>query len=100
MRKSERLSGAFKVKNLSGAGIGALRVALLFGSAAIALSLIFMPDGDRRSARQALLSPGVDHIVTSSFSPKNNTYQPPRNVFQASPDACVISRDGSKRGNC
>lgn len=100
MRRTGRLNGAFKVKNLSGAGMGALRVALLFGSAAVALSLMFIPDGDRRSARQALLDPGIDHIVTSSFGARANTYQQQRTVFRALPDECVISRDGSKRGNC
>jgi hypothetical protein len=100
VRKTGRLDGVFKLKNLSGAGVGALRVALLFGSAAVALSLVFMQDGDRRSSRQAILNPGIDHIVTSSFNTKNNTLQQKRSVFQASPDECVISRDGTKRGNC
>lgn len=99
MRKTGRLNGAVRLKNLTGAGVGALRVALLFGSAAVALSLIFMPDGDRRSARQAILDPGIDHIVTSSFG-NGNRNQLPRTIFQASPDDCVISRDGSKRGRC
>jgi len=100
MRLTERLNGALRQINLSRAGMGALRVALLFGSAVVALSLLFTPEGERRT-RQAILDPGIDHIVTSSFGSNNNAYQARRSIFQPSLEAgCIISRDGSKRGDC
>src|SRR5690606_10700736 len=99
LRLTEWLGGALRQMNLSSAGMGALRIALLFGSAAVALSLLFTPDDERRT-RQAILHPGIDHIVTSSFS-SNNAYQARRSIFQSSLEAgCIISRDGSKRGDC
>lgn len=100
LRLTEWLSKSLKKINLSNAGMGALRVVLLFGSAAVAFTLLLTPDGERRP-RQAILDPGIDHIVTSSFGSSNNAYQARRGTFRFAPETgCIISRDGSKRGDC
>src|SRR5690606_29139924 len=99
-RRTGWLGGALKRTNLSSAGMGVLRVTLLFGSAAIALTLLLTPDSERRS-RQAVFDPGIDNIVTSSFGSRSNARQAPLGILPPSSDMpCIISRDGSKRGNC
>ena len=97
-RRTGWLGGALKRSNLSSAGMGILRVTLLFGSAAIALTLLTMPDSERRT-RQAIFDPGIDNIVTSSFGSRSNARQIV-GILPPSSDACIISRDGTKRGNC
>ncbi len=82
---------------------GALRVALLFGSVAVAFALILTPIIDRGAgsvmAKRAV-STELDRIATGSVS-DNKVYTIRRSVLQSSPSAvCVISQDGVQRGSC
>jgi hypothetical protein len=82
------------------AGMGILRITLLFGSAAVALALIAAPllDSQTRSARDGLA--GIDTMSTSSIGHRD-TYTLRRSVLQPLPSSiCVIRSDGSRSGEC
>jgi hypothetical protein len=81
------------------AGVGALRFALLFGSAAVALALILAPIADGQT-RSFVGSPGVDTITTGTVQ-QGGRYTVRRSVLQDSPNAiCVIRENGTRNGNC
>jgi hypothetical protein len=82
---------------------GALRVALLFGSAAVAFALILTPFVDR-GAGSVVAARGValelDQTATGSIS-KSGKYTLRRSVLQSSRDSvCVIRSNGGKSGEC
>lgn len=84
------------------AGMGLLRITLLFGSAAVALALIAVPllDNDRSQqvAHDAFI--GIDHTSTGSIGGAG-TYTVRRSVLQSSPDSvCVIRQNGRRSGDC
>ncbi|MBZ9991865.1 hypothetical protein LB572_32725 [Mesorhizobium sp. BH1-1-5] len=85
------------------AGMGILRITLLFGSAAVALALIATPFLDsqaRQSARDGF-SGGLDMTATGSVGHRPNTYTVRRSVLQPLPSSiCVIRNDGSRSGEC
>ncbi len=93
-------------RTLAGAGMGLLRITLLFGSAAIALALIIAPLADRGSQAVVDYSTGrsIDEMATGSIqkaAPAPSTYTVRRSVLQRSPNAvCIINSDGSKTGDC
>jgi len=85
------------------AGMGILRITLLFGSAAVALALIAAPllDSQTRSlsARDDFAS-GLDMMATGSVSHRE-TYTVRRSVLQPQPDSvCIIGSDGRTSGDC
>ncbi|HZG30329.1 MAG TPA: hypothetical protein VE079_17890 [Ensifer sp.] len=82
---------------------GALNVAVIFGVAAVALTLILAPFVDRKSAHLAgTVAPGAyDDIVTGSISTNSGPkrYIVRRSVLQDTPGAvCIINSDGSTSG--
>lgn len=83
------------------AGMGVLRLTLLFGSAAVAMALLATPLLDRES-RQFAGGPfpaGLD--MTSTGSIGKTVYTVRRSVLQSSPDAvCIISAAGRRSGDC
>lgn len=85
------------------AGMGLLRITLLFGSAAVALALIAVPlldsgDGRQQIARDGFA--GLDTMATGSIG-RANTYTVRRSVLQPSPDSvCVIRANGRRSGDC
>jgi len=83
-------------------GMGAVRVALLFSSAAIAIALILTPILERRTRNVAIYGPELDRISTGSIdSGKGDVFTVRRSVLQPSPDAvCVIRGDGTRSGAC
>ncbi|RUU13014.1 hypothetical protein EOD23_05705 [Mesorhizobium sp. USDA-HM6] len=85
------------------AGMGILRIALLFGSAAVALALIATPFLDSQTRSQSAsggLAGGLDMISTSSIGHRS-TYTLRRSVLQPLPSSiCVIRNDGSRYGDC
>lgn len=87
-----------------GAGMGALRVALLFGSAAVALALILTPFVARQAERLpgSAGARGFDTMATGSIGQRDNaSYTIRRSVLQGSPDAvCIIHPDGTSIGDC
>lgn len=88
---------------IADAGMGALRITLLFGSAAIALALIVVPianKGSRAIARASFSGPGIDTMETGSIG-TTHRYTIHRSVLQTSPNAiCIINNDGSRAGDC
>lgn len=88
----------------SGAGMGVLRLALLFGSAAVALALIITPFVARQAERMpgAASTRGLDTMATGSIGQRNPvSYTIRRSVLQGSADAvCVIHPDGTSIGDC
>ncbi|ESY84462.1 hypothetical protein NKI51_29680 [Mesorhizobium australicum] len=84
------------------AGMGVLRLTLLFGSAAVALALIATPflDGQTRSQTARDGFPGLDMTATGSISHRS-TYTVRRSVLQADPGGvCIIRSDGKSSGDC
>lgn len=84
------------------AGVGLLRLTLLFGSAAVALALLAAPVLDRSTRQQfagADYPAGLDMVSTGSIG--SRTYTVRRSVLQASPDSvCIISANGHRSGDC
>lgn len=87
--------------------IGAVRVALLFGTAAIALATILTPIVAERSststARVARSPDQYDNIATGSIPQRSNTsvYTVRKSFLQDLPGAlCIIRSDGSTSGDC
>jgi hypothetical protein len=84
------------------AGYGALRVALLFGSAAVALALILVPiiQGVGGSGVYQAGLGSLDSISTGSIG-STRRYTIHRSVLQKNPSAiCIIHEDSSKTGDC
>ena len=88
---------------LKEAGSGALRVTLLFGSAAVAFALFLVPILNRNdpfSFGTRLTGQSLDRMSTGSVSQKS-TYVVRRSVLQKSPNSiCVIRVNGGKSGDC
>lgn len=85
--------------NATSAGIGALRLALLFGSAVIALALIAVPmlAGRDQSIRGGPV--GLDMMSTASIG--SDAYTVRRSVLQPAPEAvCIIRSNGDRSGKC
>jgi hypothetical protein len=81
-------------------GIGMLRFALLFGSAAVALALIVAPIAERESRAFVAGPQGIDMITTSSTG-NRGTYTERRSVLQAMPESvCTIRANGARSGDC
>ncbi|MEM5492791.1 hypothetical protein [Hoeflea sp. AS16] len=84
---------------------GAVRVALLFGTAAIAIAAILTPIAADRttSARVAWMPDQYDNITTGSIPPRSKTtsYTVRRSILQDNPGAlCIIRSNGRKSGDC
>jgi len=85
------------------AGMGILRITLLFGSAAVALALIAAPFLDNQTRPQTArdgFAGGLDMTSTGSIGHRD-TYTLRRSVLQPFPSSiCVIRNDGSRSGEC
>jgi len=85
------------------AGMGILRITLLFGSAAVALALIATPflDSQTRSlVARGDFPGGLDMTATGSISHRE-TYTVRRSVLQPQPSSiCIIRSDGMRSGDC
>ena len=80
------------------AGMGMLRVALLFGSAAVALAMILAPMADRYSKTQIVGADGLDFMSTSSVGGRGYTIR--RSVLQSPGSVCIIDSAGRRSGDC
>ena len=88
---------------LISAGMGTLRITLLFGSAAVALALIAAPLLDDTQSRPRITRGGVDGIdlMSTGGIGLKESYTIRRSVLQASPDAiCIIRANGARSGDC
>jgi hypothetical protein len=89
-----------------GAGMGVLRITLLFASAAVALALIVAPIAERQTRSdlaQNGVSAGLDDMATGSIGSTGyrGEYTIRRSVLQASPQTvCVIRDNGVRIGDC
>ncbi|UVK41811.1 hypothetical protein BPNPMPFG_003402 [Mesorhizobium sp. AR07] len=85
------------------AGMGILRITLLFGSAAVALALVATPflDNQTRSlVPHDDLAGGLDMTATGSIS-RHETYTLRRSVLQPQPSSvCIIRSNGTSSGDC
>jgi hypothetical protein len=81
------------------AGMGMLRVALLFGSAAVALALILAPLADRYEKSQMVNAEGLDLIATGSTGGAA-AYTIRRSVLQEPGSVCIIRANGQRSGDC
>jgi hypothetical protein len=84
------------------AGMGILRITLLFGSAAVALALIATPflDNQTRPSARDNSAGGLDMTATGSIG-RRDTYTLRRSVLQPFPSSvCIIRNDGSRSGEC
>lgn len=92
----------------SEAGMGLLRITLLFGSAAVALALFATPYLDSRTRLQSTGDDlaGIDMMSTASIGSRGSTgrrdtYTLRRSVLQPLPSSvCVISNNGGNSGDC
>ena len=91
------------------AGMGILRITLLFGSAAVALALIATPFLDSRTRLQAAraeFAGSLDTMNTGSIGSmgsigRRDTYTLRRSVLQPLPSSvCVIRDNGKRSGDC
>jgi hypothetical protein len=82
------------------AGMGALRVALLFGSAMVAIALLLTPLLDQRDSVAVNGAAGIDVMSTGSIGTKRS-YTIRRSVLQDSPaSVCIIRSNGARSGDC
>jgi len=85
------------------AGMGILRITLLFGSAAVALALIAVPMLDSHTRSQSnrdAFAGGLDTTSTGSIGSRT-IYTLRRSVLQPSASSvCVIHADGRRSGDC
>ncbi|TIL70320.1 MAG: hypothetical protein E5Y65_31345 [Mesorhizobium sp.] len=94
-------------RSFRAAGMGILRITLLFGSAAVALALIATPllDNRTRSARDDFAD-GLDRMSTGSVGStgstgRRDTYTLRSSVLQPLPTSiCVIRDNGQRGGDC
>lgn len=100
-RRRDDFSGRL---HLSDTSAGILRVTLLFGSAAVALTLILVPIAERQSNDRSVASapPGVDMMSTGSIAARGGeNYTIRRSVLQPHPNAvCIIRDTGEWTGAC
>ena len=89
------------------AGSGALRLALLFGSAAVALTIILTPMAEGQVIKSARAQNGIDQIATGSTQkaarsmPSTRQFIIRRSVLQSDiNDVCIISSEGVRTGSC
>ena len=97
----ERLRGSRADRSLP--RISPVRVALLFGTAAIALALFatsYLADQGRTLYADGAHPLGLDTMATGSIS-AGRTYTVRKSVLQSSPDAvCIIEENGRRTGEC
>jgi hypothetical protein len=102
MSRQDDRNGEERVSAFADAGMGALRITLLFGSAAVALALLLVPivDRDSRTLTAQASVAGVDLMETGSIG-SGRRYTIQHSVLQTSPNAiCIINQDGSRSGDC
>lgn len=71
------------------AGVGLVRIALLFGSAAIALALVLAPIMERRTREAAFKGIGLDYIATGSIDGGGHIFTVRRSIMQPEP-VCIF----------
>lgn len=80
------------------AGMSMLRLALLFGSAAVALTLILAPMADKYAKSQIVGIGGLDFTATGSIGERGYTIR--RSVLQEPGSVCIIRANGQRSADC
>lgn len=100
--ESLRPSGEQEFAGEKSSRVGAVNMALLFGTAAIALTLIVTPLLSRDNDKMEASTMGYDDIKTGSIPThdgKVKHYTIRRSVLQPMPgQVCIIDQDGNKSG--
>jgi hypothetical protein len=88
---------------LGDGSMGAVRIALLFGSAAVALALIIAPIAAGRSGgdhSRTTIGADLDTMSTGSIG-QGTRYTIRKSVLQSAPNAiCIIRDNGMRSGDC
>lgn len=88
----------------SATGTGALGMALLFGSAAVAMALILTPLAESQIERMAYSGQpvGLDMMATGTVGQRGaSSYTIRRSVLQPTPaSVCIIRDNGMRTGDC
>lgn len=87
----------------SAGSLGSLRLALLFGAAAIAFALVAAPLADRSTRSLLASGGGLDTMSTGSIGgpAASGNYTIRRSVLQPSPNSvCIIRPNGTRTGEC
>ncbi len=85
---------------LSAGGLGAVRVAAIFGAAAVAIALIAVPLAERIGGSRQAGHVGIDRFTTGTTGYRG-TYTERRSVLQPTPHSvCVIRDNGRRSGDC
>jgi hypothetical protein len=85
---------------------GAIRVTLLFGSAAIALAMILTPIANQQVARSTFGHSSLDPVATGSTRNAGDplavsrSYTIRRSVLQDQGGLCIINANGMRTGSC
>lgn len=89
---------------MSVASSGAVRVALLFGSAAVAVAILLTPIAEKASHRTLQANTPfsqIDPIATGTIASPNRTFTVRRSVLnQEASDLCIIQSNGTRIGSC
>jgi hypothetical protein len=83
--------------------MGAVRVALLFGSAAVALAVLLTPlaDSQTRSRMARASVPANIDLISTGTTIRKDGYIIRRSVLQNSPQSvCIIRDNGTRSGDC
>jgi len=86
---------------IGGAGMGALRLTLLFGTAMVAFALLATSLLDERADK--LVRNGARNLdmMSTGSVPRGETYTIRRSVLQPSPNSvCIIRENGARSGAC
>ena len=91
---------ATRTSEPTGAPARRTRVALLFGSAAVALALILTPVADRQTRSLVAQSGELDAMTTGSIG-SAGSYTIRKSVLQPSVSSvCIIHDNGRRAGEC
>jgi hypothetical protein len=89
-----------RASRLENAGMGVLRITLLFGSAVIAFALLATPALDMRTRHGTEGGLGLD-LMSTGATTRSEVYTIRRSVLQSRPDAvCIIRSNGQHSGEC
>ncbi len=80
--------------------ISLLRLALLFGAAAITMAIVVPPMLDHAAHRRIAGNAGIDYTTTSSIR-RMHEYTERRSVLQPDDEpVCIIDKAGIRSGGC
>lgn len=82
-------------------GIGAIRIALLFGTMAVALALLLPPIASDHSREMVYAANAIDPMTTASISANSGVhrYTIRRSILQEPGTACIVS-GVAEQGRC